>query len=298
MFLLFPTLAFGQSFAGNYRAVFFNPFSEPKTIIVEFEVKQDNSLNGKIKIGDEIKDFGGTVDKKGKFEVVIEQVGSFTYKLKGKFDKDNKISLVQRNQVGSGLNKSVSESSLEGNFAKVAQIINKPEKQVDSPKPQPSFELIDSGKSWIKIEHSNPFFGTEWTEFIAQINFGSNAKKTINTDDPPDYFNVAVKSPAFEQQTFRFTVKQYSPDKKLWKANELNTASYREVKGETRNSFMAGATLQSDPIYADGTIEIVKETDSQVVLKISNLKIKAFVKDGIVTLNGFIYADKYKKTNE
>lgn len=289
--LLIPTLTFGQSFAGNYRAVFFNLVSEPKTIIVEFEVKQDNSLNGKIKLGDEVKEFTGTVDNKGKFEAIIEQSGNFTYKLKGKIDKNKKISLVQRNQIGSGLNKSVSENSLEGTFAKVA----KPIEKVEVTTPQTKVELIDTGKSWLKIEHSNPFFGNDWTDFIAQINFGSNVKNTINTDDPPDFFNVAVKSQVFEQQTFRFAVKQYAPDKNLWKANELNIASYREVKGETRNSFMAGATLQSDPIYADGTIEIVKETDSQVVLKISNLKIKAFAKDGFVTLNGFIYADRFKK---
>ena len=62
--LIFPNLTFGQSFEGNYRAIFFNFFSEPGTIIAEFQVRTDNSLNGKIKIDSLVKDFSGTVDKK------------------------------------------------------------------------------------------------------------------------------------------------------------------------------------------------------------------------------------------
>ena len=166
--LLLPSSAFGQSFEGSYRAVFFNLFSGQKMIVAEFAVKADNSLSGKIKIDESVKTFSGTVDKKGKFEAVIEQNGNFTYKLKGKFDKDNKISLVQRNQSGSGLNRGVSESAIEGNFSKVTVVAAEPSSASST---DPQDELMDSGKSWLKIEHSSPLFGSDWTDFTASVGF-------------------------------------------------------------------------------------------------------------------------------
>ena len=289
LLLLFPTISFGQSFTGNYRAIFFNLFSEPRTIIAEFEVKNDNSINGKIKIDTVIKDFTGTLDKKGKFEAVIEQVGNFTYKLKGKFDKDNKISLVQRNQIGSGLNKSVSESSLEGTFAK----FEKPVEVVDSPKPLPKVELVDTGKSWIRIQHSNPLFGTEWTECSSELSFGSLANNMLGVEaEEADYFNLVLKSKIEGQQRLSISTRNYSLTQKSWKAADLRYISYREESGADRNSFSAGATMQTDPFFADGMLEIVKETETQIVFKLTNFKIKRFAKQDFVVLNGFIYADK------
>lgn len=290
LLFVFPTLTFGQSYTGNYRAIFFNLFSEPKTIIVEFEVKTDNALNGKIKIDSTVKDFAGTVDKKGKFEVVSEQVGNFTYKLKGKFDKQNKISLVQRNQVGSGLNKSVSENSLEGTFAKVEKT---PEK-VEPPKtpPQPPVELIDNGKSWVKLQHSNPLFGNEWLDFTANITFSSSVQKTVVKQDSADYFNLVLKSKTEGQQRISIASRNYTPTQKLWKAADLRYFSYVEESGTARNSFSAGATMETDPFFADGKLEIVKETDTQIVFKLSNFKVKRFAKQDFVVLNGFIYASK------
>lgn len=292
LILIFPTLTFGQSFEGNYRAVFFNLFSEPRTIIAEFEVKPDNSLNGKIKIDQLVQDFAGTVDKKGKFEAVIEQVGNYTYKLKGKFDKDNKISLVQRSQVGSGLNKSVSENSLEGTFSKVAKPFEKVEL---TPTPQPKVELIDNGKSWLKIQQSNPFFGDEWIDFTADITFSSSVKKTNVNADEADYFTLAAKSNIEGQQRLSIASRNYSAAQKVWKATDLRYISYREQLDANRNSFMAGETMQTDSFYSEGKLEIVKETETQIVFKLSNFKIKRFAKQDFVTLNGFIYTDKPKE---
>lgn len=287
--LLFPMLAFGQSFTGNYRAVFFNLFSEPKTIIAEFEVKTDNSIIGKVKVGDEIKLFNGSVDKKGKFEAVSQAEGNTVYKLKGKFDKDNKIFFIQRIQVGSGLNKSVSESSLEGTFAKFEKTIE----VVDSPKPLLKVELVDTGKSWIKIQHSNPLFGTEWTECLSELSFGSTAKNMAGVKaDSADYFNLVLKSKTEGQQRLSISTRNYSLTQKSWKAADLRYISYREESGANRNSFSAGATMQTDPFFADGMLEIVKETETQIVFKLSNFKIKRFGKQDFVVLNGFIYAEK------
>ena len=288
--LVFPALNFGQNFTGNYRAVFFNLFSEPRAIVAEFEVRPDNSIVGRVKVGDEVKELTGAVDKKGKFEASSEKQGNAVYKLKGKFDKDNKISFIERLEKGSGLNKSVSENGFDGTFAKFALAETKVE--TSSAPLKPAVELIDNGKSWLRIQHSNPMFGTDWTDFIAQINFGSNAKNTINTADTPDYFNLSVKSKAEELQILRLNVQRYTPDKKVWKGNEFRSASYREVNGSARNSFIAGAMMQTDPLYLDGTLEIVKETETQIVFKISNFKIKRLAKDEFVELNGFIYVNR------
>ena len=84
LILLCPTLTFGQTYAGNYRAIFFNFFSEPRTITAEFEIKQDNSIVANIKVGDEVKILNGLVDKKGKFEIAGQPEGNLVYKLKGK----------------------------------------------------------------------------------------------------------------------------------------------------------------------------------------------------------------------
>lgn len=291
LLLIFPTLTFGQTYTGNYRAIFFNLFSEPKTIIAEFEVKTDNSLYVKVKVGEEVKVFNGSVDKKGKFEASSQAEGNSIYKLKGKFDKDNKILLVQRNQVGSSLNKSVSESALEGTFAKVAATETKSE---TSPKtqPNPPVELIDNGKNWLKIQHSNPLFGNQWSDLTAKITFSSSVQKTVVKQDSADYFNLVLQSKTEGQQRLSIASRNYSTVQKLWTAADLRYISYREENGKNRNSFSAGATMETDSFYADERLEIVKETETQVVFRLSNFKIKRFAKEDFVELNGFIYADK------
>lgn len=294
--LILPSGVFGQSYEGSYRAVFFKLFSEPKMIVAEFEVRADNSLSGKIKLDDVVKTFSGIVDKKGKFEAVIEQAGNYIYKLKGKFDKDNKISLVQRNQSGSGLNKSVSESALEGKFSKINLADTSLAIQT-----QPLVDLLDNGKNWLKVEQSSPLFGKNWTDFTATINFGnsrktpvgSESKRVTGTDEASDYFVLLVKSQIENQQTLRINAPLYIDGKKIWRQNELRVISYREGSGEQRNSFLAGGeTIRTDPRYADGKLEIVNETDTQIVFKLTNFKIKRIVKEDVVIINGFIYADK------
>lgn len=293
--LLFPLSAFGQSFEGNYRAVFFNLFSGQKVIVAEFTVTADNALSGKIKIDKSVKTFSGTIDKKGRFEAVIEQSGNYTYKLKGKFDKDNKISLVQRNQSGSELNKSVSESAIEGKFSRIAAA------ETNSASPvQPKAELIDIGQSRLTIEHSEPLFGGIWTDFNASVSFGNSAKtpagseskKVTGTREASDYFVLLVKSKTEGQQALRINVPNYAPGKKIWGQKELRAITYREVKDEQKNSFLTGAMLQADSRYDAGRLEIISESETQMVFKLTNFKIKRLGKEDSVTLNGFVYADK------
>ncbi len=284
LILLFPTFAFGQNYTGNYRAVFFNLFSEPKTIIAEFEVKLDNSIIAKVKVGDEVKPLNGKVDKKGKFEAVSQKEGNTTYKLKGKFDKNNKISFIQRVQVGSGLNKSVSESGFEGTFSKV----EKPVEQVEPLKTNPPVELVDNGKSWLKIQPANPMFGNEWKDFSAKI-------IAMNNGNAPSY-KIQINSDSVAgQQTLTLLFPTFG-NNKVWKAEHFDMLTYLEKDKKTfaRNSFLLTADIykENPAEFLNTRIEIVKETETQIVFKLANFKIKRVAKDDFVELNGFIYADK------
>ncbi|HQU91514.1 MAG TPA: hypothetical protein PLK77_04415 [Pyrinomonadaceae bacterium] len=295
--ILLPSATFGQVFDGSYRAIFVDLLSERKMIVAEFSVSAEGTLGGILRINDSEKAFNGTVEKTGKFEAVIEQGGNFTFKLKGKFDRDNKISLVQMEQTGSGLNRRVSEKAVEGKFFKVESTL---------PETGPSIatgtdaELSNTGKSLLKLAHSEALFGTTWADFIAVIRFersnrprpDSGSIQDTGTNEPRDILVVNVRSKIDGQQTLMFNIAAYAPGKKSWRQNELRAATYREVKGEQRNSFLTGATFQTDPRYANGRVEIVEENESQIVLKLTNFKIKRLNKEEFVTLDGFIYADR------
>ena len=288
LILLFPALTFGQSFTGNYRALFFNLFSEPKTILAEFEVKTDNTISAQVKIGDEVKLFTGSVDRKGKFEALSQAAGNTIYKLKGKFDKDNKISFIQRIEDRSGGNKKVSENGLEGTFAKVGQVESKPEN--GNPVPETEFTVVDNGRSQLFFQHSNQLFGNQWTDFTGQVLFKESAdEKRLELTA-----NFTLDQ---QKRSIRIYTKPIGPEQKAWKTTQLQTAAYREETGkpDERNSF-----LTAEHIYAgnkalqNGRLEIVKETETQIVFKLVNFRIKRLAKEDFVEINGFIYAGKVK----
>ena len=141
LLLFFPTIAFGQDYTGNYRAFFFNLFSEPRTITAEFEIKPDKSISAKVKVGYEIIIFNGEINKKGKFEAFTKKEGNTIYKLIGTIDKDHKISFIRRFEKRSSGNKNVSENGLQGTFAKIP----KTENTVETTLISSSVELIDNG---------------------------------------------------------------------------------------------------------------------------------------------------------
>ena len=285
LILIFPNLIFGQSFTGNYRAIFFNPLSEPKTIVAEFEVKSDNSIIGKIKVGDEVKIFNGTVEKKGKFEISTEKDGNSVYKLKGKFDKENKISFVQRVEKGSGLNKSVSENGFEGNFSKVAI---KTESEKESPPPEKEIELIDNGKSQLAIQFSLPLFGNEWKDFVGKVAYA-------DSKDGRQLEFTANGTVNGKKLSLRIRTKAIRPNQKLWKTTDLQIATYREeiVNSTERALFLTAEHIyQTNPQLQNGTLEIISETDKQIVFKLKKIRIKRFAKEDFVVLNGFVYVEK------
>ncbi len=272
LILLFPTFAFGQNYAGNYRATFFNFLAEPRSITAEFEVKTDNSITGKASVGDQIKTFSGAVDKNGKFEAVSAAEGNLTYKLKGKFDKNSKISFIQRTVEKSGGSKSVSENGLEGTFEKFA-------------KPQTSqIRFSDNSKTQLRFQHSKPLFGQEWSDFPATVS-SFNYKETKMKE-----LYVRMKSENSQtERTFSFGLLFEQDEQKVWNGGDAMTnVDYFEHNANGDNAFSATG---GDDIKS-GMIEIISENDKQIVFKITNLQLQKISRDDVVQIDGYIYADK------
>lgn len=293
LLLLLPSSAFGQSFEGSYRAIFIDLTSGRKTIVAEFLVSAERSLSGFIRIDGSEKPFNGAIGTNGKFEALIERRGNFTYSIKGRLDQDNKISLIQRDRNGSGMNKKVSETAVEGTFSKVrAEILqSRSTTAADA-------DVADTGNSLLRISHPEVMFGANWGEFAATVSFGRSNSKSLGADskgssatiESLDHFVVNVTSKPEGQQALMITVPIGAEKKTVWGQNELRSASYREVKGAQRHTFLTGATFQTSPTFADGKIEIVRQSESQIVFKLTNFKIKKLNKEEFVTLDGFIYA--------
>ncbi len=277
--LIFPTLVCGQNYAGNYRAIFYNLSSQPITIMAEFEVRTDSSIIANVKVGDEIKILKGLVDKNGKFEVSGSAEGKTIYKLKGKFDKANKISFIRRIEERSSGSKSVSESSLEGNFAKF-------EKTIET---QP-VNITLNGKNNLSVKQSTPFFGNEWTDFIAKL--------ITKKGDPVDTFNLELVSDFSEgERKLSVILPIFSNKQKVWKSTELTWVIYSEkTKPVYRRNWFSSTyeDFNKNVGLQGGQIEIVGDNDTQMIFKLSNLKLKRVGKDDLVELNGLIYADKVK----
>ena len=279
LILLFPTFVFGQNYVGNYRAIFYNLSSQPITIIAEFEVRADSSIIANIKVGDEIKVLNGFVDKNGKFEVSSPAEGKTIYRLKGKFDKANKISFIRRIEERSSGSKSVSESSLEGNFAKF-------EKTVETKPITPATD----GKNKLSVEQSTAFFGNDWTDFTAKL--------ITKKGDTVDTFNLELASDFAEgERKLSVVLPIFSNKQKVWKSTELTWVIYNEKTKPIYKRNWFSSTFEDynkNTGLQGGQIEIIGDNETQTIFKLSNLKVKRVGKDDFVEINGLIYADKVK----
>lgn len=274
-----PIFLFGQNsqYKGFYQARFFNLFSEPKVIEVEFEVLENNLLKGKIKYGNEQKIIVGKVEKNGKFEARTEiKNGVFTI-FKGEFPvtkNEGKVSLIERTEQKGKGSKSVSESGISG-FVKV----------VPPPVELKDVGIIDIGKTQLWFQHSDPIFAKEWQDI-------SVSAKITNTDG--QNLEVLIKSKTNDSdREFGIKLPYKQESQKIWNAKELKRAVYRERKyadGKLSklNSFMLMNGKTS------GQIEIIRETETEIVLKITNLTIPKLGPDEFVQVDGYIYAQKSK----
>lgn len=274
-----PIFLFGQNsqYKGFYQARFFNLFSEPKVIEVNFEVSDDNLLNGKIKYGNVQKIIVGKVEKNGKFEARTEIKNGVVTIFKGEFPvtkNEGKVSLVERSEQKEKGSKSVSESGING-FMKV----------VSPPVELKDVGIIDNGKTQLWFQHSNPIFAKEWQDISASA-------KIINTDG--QNLEVLINSKTVDSdREFSIKLPYEKEGQKLRNATELKRAVYRERKytdGKVSqlNSFMLMNGKTS------GQIEIIRETETDIALKITNLTIKKLGSDEFVQIDGYIYAQKSK----
>lgn len=277
--MLFPAAAFGQSYTGNYRASFFNFLSDPRIIVIQFEIKADNSVVAIVDPDGAKTRLTGAVEKSGKFVAASEPVGDTVLKLTGKFGKENKVSFVRRTQTGSGMNRSVSENGIEGTFAKF-----------QPPPPLPQAPVLPTdGKSLLNVRRSTPLFTDEWTEMTARI-----------IDEPDNgtvvrRFDITWKGETKERR-LQITTRVSRVSERVWRTNgvDVTFASYREIDktAAARNTFSSTSdTYKSTPALQSGSVEILEDSAGRVVIRLTGFRIKRLLEDDFAEFNGVVYVE-------
>lgn len=126
LILLFPTLAFGQSYTGNYKANFYLAYLDKPSINIEFEVKPNNLVIGKLRINDRVRTISGKVKKDGSFkaETTADDYGILV--LSGSLKpKNNRVMLTNLVPNGSDMDGILVESPVYGKFYKLLKQVRK-----------------------------------------------------------------------------------------------------------------------------------------------------------------------------
>lgn len=273
LMLLFPTLIFGQSFAGNYQARF---ISLDKNIspLAEFVVQSDGTVIGKIIVSQTTTNIRGSVDSLGNLEARSNE-SSIIYTLKANLNQGGKITLTSREQVNLGGIQNNSQSYMQGNFTR----IEKSSAQDSS---------INANKSELVIEQPNPFFEKVFT---------ANAIKVIvEKNDLFQIYHLQMMGGADNtERGFYFSIaRPKGSAQKTWKIDNIRAINYVEKNEnfEKTNRFRINyETWLKNRENASGEIELVSEDSRQMVFSIKNLKIKNEANDDIVTINGLVYAE-------
>lgn len=139
----------------------------------------------------------------------------------------------------------------------------------------PEIKIDDSGKTHLIPGGINLLFSNDWipvTTTFAVTSYETKRFKTIElkyeSGDSTRYFRFALTELA---------------DKKIWLAGEGCTVSYRKTIGSVRNSYL---------IKQSGKIELISESNNEIVFKITNLKLKKLASADIVQIDGYIHAAK------
>jgi hypothetical protein len=283
LWLLFilPAAVYGQnqSFKGFYQARFFNVLGDIKVIEAEFEVQENNSIVGKVKIGDETKNLQGSVKSKGKFEAQTPATDGTALIIKGEFafnGNDAKVSLIQRWQKKEKGSKQTSETTLSGFIKSMPPTVEL--KDVG---------ISDNGKTQLWFQHTNPLFGKEWTDVPATVKLTNVAGQTS--------IAVEIKTKTSDSErgfSFRMWIRQ--KDQKVWLGRDLAMPSYREKKEKAAGgaNMELNFFLGSNGNVKGGQVEIVSEDENKIVFKVTNLLIKRYIRDDFVQIDGFIHAMK------
>lgn len=267
-----------QSYKGFYQTKFFNFLGETKIIEAEFEVREDNSIVGKLKFGDVTKDIQGQTDGKGKFEARAAMENGVLTLIKGEFPngkKEGKAALIQRTEQKGNGSKSVSETGING-FIKT---IPPPEKLVD-------LGIADTGKTLLWIQSSNPYFDKEWA------NPATASEKLISGDR---IIEIIVKSNTAPRSDHYFGLKLVyrKADQKIWTGSDMLDATYYENKFDADGNLASSNRFRGgQPEARSGQIEIISDSENEIILKLTNLKIKRLIGDDFVQIDGYIHALK------
>ena len=272
MVLFLPVLLFAQisKYQGKYHAISFS-ISGGEKMKTDFEVNADGIINGDFTIGanDEtvFKDLQGKTNAKGKFEAQVTQADGTIFSINGylPFEKEkSSISFVQKKIVTGNGSKHVSETGATGFITRLSEQESAPE-----------IDIEDEGKTYLFFGNTSLLFANAWwpvTSSFTTTNYQTNTFKTIEIkDESGDSIRY-----------FRFALAE-QPGKKTWLASEGFTVSYKETKGTEKNHYM---------IKQSGKIELISETNNEIVFKITNLQLKKLVGDNTVRIDGYIHAAK------
>jgi hypothetical protein len=282
LILLFaPIFIFGQNqnYQGFYQTQFFNVFGNVKVIRADFEVRDDNTITGKIESGGTTKIIQGQVTSKGKFEARTLPENNVVTIIRGEFPrggKDGKVSLIERTEQKGNGSKSVSENGISGFI-----------KQVSPPAELKDVGIADNGKTLLWFQHSDPLFGKEWADAPSSAKISNIVGRAAEIEIRSDVTNPARR--------FKFRINFRQPDQKIWAGSTIPLVSYTERKMDNAgkleqiNLFTGG----NDDAMS-GQVELISETENEMVFKITNLKFKKVGAESFVQVDGYIHAVKNK----
>jgi hypothetical protein len=272
--LLFPTLAFGQSFTGSYLARFIS-LDKNVNPVAEFEVQSDGTVVGKIIISQTTTNIKGQVDSLGNLEAASID-GLTGYTLKANLNQaGGKITLTGRFEINTAGTRNNSQSYMQGNFSRVERTTspgtlteaNQSELVVDQPNPLFPEKIFTAPEIRVVIENKDSF---RLYHFAMMGGIGETERGL--------YFTIACPQDSLQ---------------KIWQVENIRFLNYIE-KSENYtkiNRFKINYEMWlKNRNIASGEIELVSENGRQMVFKIKDLKIKNEANDDMVTLNGIVYA--------
>lgn len=273
-------LAQTSAYKGFYQTRFFNVFGDVKVIEAEFEVRENNTVVGKLKIGNETRNLEGQVASKGKFEIrTLPDNGAVTI-VKGELPVNGspgKAALIERSEQKGNGSKSVSKSELSGFI-----------KQLPPPVELKDVGITDNGKTQLWFQHPNPLFGKEWTDYPAVVVLKNSVGQA---------FEMEMKwKTADAERRFRFRLVVRVAGQKIWPGKEVAITSYAESKKSADGKSDINFFLASTDAILGGQIEIVSENESEMVFKITNLRFKRTGQEEPVQVDGYIHAVKSNNT--
>jgi len=273
LILLFPMFAFGQSYEGNYLARFIS-LDRNVSPTVEFEVRSDGVVVGKIIVSQLTTSIRGSVDSLGNLEATSEESPN-TFTLKASLSPVGKITLTSREQVNTGGIRRYSQSNMQGNLTRVE-------------KSSAQDSAIHTNQSELIIEQPNPFF--------EKIFSTATVKVIVEKKDLFQIYHLQMMGGADNtERGFYFSIARTRDSaQKNWRIDNIRSLNYVEKNENFVKTNRFRTTYEmwlKNRDVASGEIELVSENSGQMVFRIVNLKIKNEANEDTVTINGLVYAE-------